>query len=717
MDVILSSSSKKHGAEKLTRVWLWAMRVVLVVVFMGWLMMWIMLPTKTYTNKWNAMITKDTDSTFLGRQGTRTLVFAFPILFIAVGGCLYLHLLQISGERNSGGFSRRLNAWRRPVLVRGPLGVLSAMEIAFSLQFLALVIWALSVYISVGFSKINSKTAAKDGVKLWQAKLLDSALRLGLVGNICCAFLFFPVTRSSSLLPLIGLTSESSIKYHIWLGHLVMTLFSAHGLCFIVAWASTGQISQMLKWDAIGVSNVAGELALLSGLAMWVMTVPRIRRKMFELFFYSHQLYVLFLFFYLLHVGIAFFCYILPGVYLFLVDRFLRFLQSRQRVKLVSARLLPSESVELNFAKLTGFGYKPMSVIFVNVPSVSSLQWHPFTVSSSSGLEPEMLSVVIKKEGKWTQKLYANLSQSLVEHLEVSVEGPYGPVSFDFQSYESLVLISGGSGITPFISIIRELIHQNRALGRTTPSVRLICAFKTSADLTMLDLLLPISCNSLEISELQLRIEAFVTRETAATSPKPIRSIWFKPNTSDKAIAPVLGPNSWLWLAAIISSSFVTFLLLISMLTRFYIYPIDHNTNTIYPYTDRSLLNLLFICLCIALTASAAALWNKRQVAIEAKQGRIMDAASPFTSPNPWVANGFREIESVPYESLRRVTEVHYGSRPDLKRMILERDDKTNKGAVGVIASGPSELRHQVAEICSSPVAANLHYQSLSFTW
>lgn len=109
--------------------------------------------------------------------------------------------------------------------------------------------------------------------------------------------------------------------------------------------------SQMLSWARVGVSYVAGEIALLSGLLMWATTFSRIRRRMFELFFYSHQLYILFLIFYLLHVGISFFCLVLPGVYLFMVDRFLRFLQSRNKVRLVSARLLPSETVELNFSK------------------------------------------------------------------------------------------------------------------------------------------------------------------------------------------------------------------------------------------------------------------------------------------------------------------------------------------------------------------------------
>lgn len=111
---------------------------------------------------------------------------------------------------------------------------------------------------------------------------------------------------------------------------------------------------QMIKWAKNDVSNIAGEIALLSGLAMWVTTIPRIRRKMFELFFYTHYLYILFMVFYIFHVGVSYAGLMLPGFFLFVVDRYLRFLQSGKRARLVSARVLPGESFELNFAKSPG---------------------------------------------------------------------------------------------------------------------------------------------------------------------------------------------------------------------------------------------------------------------------------------------------------------------------------------------------------------------------
>lgn len=72
----------------------------------------------------------------------------------------------------------------------------------------------------------------------------------------------------------------------------------------------------------------------------------------------------------------------------------------------------------------------------MNVPSISKLQWHPFTISSNSNLEAEKLSVIIKGEGSWSNKLYQLLSSpSSVERLDVSIEGPYGPTSTNFLRY------------------------------------------------------------------------------------------------------------------------------------------------------------------------------------------------------------------------------------------------------------------------------------------
>ena len=244
--------------------------------------------------------------------------------------------------------------------------------------------------------------------------------------------------------------------------------------------------------------------------------------------------------------------------------------------------------------------------MFLNVPIISKLQWHPFTVISSSSMESDKLSIIVKTEGSWSQKLYKHLSSSSSQdNLRVSVEGPYGPSSFSFLrliysfnpnfdvwlisvfiltiknlsfylnpqcSHESLIMVSGGSGIAPFISIIREILFESTCPKSHVPKIHLVCAFKTSAELTTLDLLLPISgSNSEQISKIDLQISAYVTQEQEnpnTEAQKPVQTIFFRPNPLDSPISAILGTNNWLWLGAIIASSCGLLLVVLGRVTR-----------------------------------------------------------------------------------------------------------------------------------------------------
>lgn len=231
--------------------------------------------------------------------------------------------------------------------------------------------------------------------------------------------------------------------------------------------------------------------------------------------------------------------------------------------------------------------------------------------------------------------------------------------------HEMIVMVSGGSGITPFISIIRELLVRSNHGGNKIPSILLICAFKKSEDLTMLDLVLPVSGTNFDISSLQLQIEAYVTKEKEPTTDnhKLLQTRLFKPDPSDVPISSVLGQNGWLWLGMIISTSFVIFLLLIGILTRYYIYPIDHNSNMIYSFSSKNALNMLFICVSIITTATAVFLWNKKQNAKETMQIQNTNMPIPMTHS---VADD-RGLESLSHQSFVQATQVHYGKRPNLK--------------------------------------------------
>lgn len=234
--------------------------------------------------------------------------------------------------------------------------------------------------------------------------------------------------------------------------------------------------------------------------------------------------------------------------------------------------------------------------------------------------------------------------------------------------HDMLVMVSGGSGITPFISILRELLFISSTTNSKVPPVLLVTAFKRTADLSLLELILPESGNTYGLSLMQLNIEVYITRDRESTDGKKLsHTVWLKPNASDRPVYAVLGSSNWIWLAAIILASFIIFILLITILTQFYVYPNKHNTYQMYSETSKCALSMLFMCVSIATAATLGFLWNKRQNGADMKQVQHME--TPMTSPEheSWNYNSVIELESFPLLSLLQATKVHYGIRPNYK--------------------------------------------------
>lgn len=240
-------------------------------------------------------------------------------------------------------------------------------------------------------------------------------------------------------------------------------------------------------------------------------------------------------------------------------------------------------------------------------------------------------------------------------------------------------MVSGGSGITPMISIFRELIYRSTLQPKTkVPKVILITSFKNTTDLTMLDLLLPLSTTPSDISNLDFQIEAYITRENdpqqhdhdnnlELTSKSKQQLIVFKQNPNDSPISAALGKSSWLWLGAIISSSFFMFLLLLGLVTRYSIYPIERD-GKLYHYSAKIIWNMFLVCASVFIATSVIFMWQKRENEIEGKQIKNVEIpTNPTNSPVGNLCGTEMELESLPHQPIVQATKVHYGARPDLK--------------------------------------------------
>lgn len=82
--------------------------------------------------------------------------------------------------------------------------------------------------------------------------------------------------------------------------------------------------------------------------------------------------------------------------------------------------------------------YTPTSIIFMKIPCISKFQWHSFSITSSSSVDDNTMSVIIKCEGWWTNSLYNIVRAELDSEADqrqcipIAIEGPYGPASLSF---------------------------------------------------------------------------------------------------------------------------------------------------------------------------------------------------------------------------------------------------------------------------------------------
>ena len=127
--------------------------------------------------------------------------------------------------------------------------------------------------------------------------------------------------------------------------------------------------------------------------------------------------------------------------------------------------------LKLSNESINHLSYEPGQYFFVNIPEISLNEWHPFTATA---ILDDGIVFCIKKmgnkrpsqRGTWTQRLAEKAQTVPALQLDASentigaslgmrLSGPFGHT--DFTSYEKLLLVAGGIGITPMIAIFAHL--------------------------------------------------------------------------------------------------------------------------------------------------------------------------------------------------------------------------------------------------------------------
>lgn len=701
----------------------WILKITMWVFFIFWVLVIFLYPTQ-FLKDWLDTWVDATSGSLFGLTGSIFLLFSGPVLIIAFLGILYLSISKDEEFREKKTQKKAcFRLWTFPVIIDGPFGVVSAAELIGILLFSVYIIWTVSFYIVHNVAAAATQPNFEEK-SIYVLKLTGT--RLGSVGLFCLAFLFLPVARGSVLLRLIDVPFEHATRYHVWLGHLTMLIFTLHGLCYVIVWTLHGHlIHKLLAWKDIGIANLPGVISLTAGLLMWVTSLDPVRRQNFELFYYTHQLYVVFVVFLALHVGDFIFTIAVAGIFLYMLDRFLRLCQSRKTVDILSARCLPCGTVELVLSKPAGLSYTALSWIFIQIRELSWLQWHPFSVSSSPLDGKYHLAVLIKVLGNWTQKLQQHIVHDSQEGLQkdllllphsnikASVEGPYGHESPYHLTYSNLILVAGGIGISPYLAILNDILHRICESRPCLPrKILIVWAVKKSNELPLLHSVDMESICPNFSNTLNLEIQTYITQESEP--PLEEGKVHNTVNTSlfhatkKSGISVLAGTGNIIWSGIYIVVSTVGLFISVALLDIYYINPF----GITYWWYKGLLFLACMVASVIIFGGLVISLWNlwERNVSGEEsgdEKAEIMQHNKPQMDKDPHM----KHISST----------FHYGQRPDFKEIFGSMSERWGNVNVGVIVCGPPSLQTSVAKECraqnigrgrNNPV---FHFNSHSF--
>jgi hypothetical protein len=157
-----------------------------------------------------------------------------------------------------------------------------------------------------------------------------------------------------------------------------------------------------------GVANPTGVALIIILVVICICSQSFVRRGgSFEVFYWTHLLYIPFWVLIIFHGPNFWKWFIVPGI-LYLFERFFRLATMRSergKTYISSGILLPSRVTHLVIKRPHNFDFHPGDYVFVNVPAIAKYEWHPFTISSAPEQEDDMW-LHIRGVGEWTNRLY-----------------------------------------------------------------------------------------------------------------------------------------------------------------------------------------------------------------------------------------------------------------------------------------------------------------------
>ncbi|ETW02539.1 hypothetical protein, variant [Aphanomyces invadans] len=315
-------------------------------------------------------------------------------------------------------------------------------------------------------------------------------LALGHLALQALASLLLPVARGHHWELAFGTSYERLLKFHRWLGLFCVATSGGHLVLNMVNGVNT---TSSATYGTLQVVPLYGLLAFVAFASMTVLAWEPIRRSMYEVFYYYHRVAsVVGLVFILLHCPTVQYTLICPLIAygISAVGRIVAFWNRHEAVVTIDDSssvlvTLPTSAQTTKWATQAN----PCSFFWVNVPSISLLEWHPFTAIVTRDGKSIAFCMKSMGAGGFVDRVVRHAATTPT--LSLLVGGPYGKPSIHLTQYDVLVLVAGGVGITPMLNVINRHRHQP---GRQI--LHLFWVVRTANDLLLAeDLMFPLPSN------------------------------------------------------------------------------------------------------------------------------------------------------------------------------------------------------------------------------
>jgi len=218
-------------------------------------------------------------------------------------------------------------------------------------------------------------------------------------------------------------------------------------------------------------------LAIL--LALVVLSIPWVRHRVYEAFYYTHVLLAI------TYLGLLFWhagnildswAYLWATLALWLASWLARLFWYTKPMDLqyewfsgapTSLIRLPGGMTKLQVLAPVNFRYTPGQHCFLRFPKLSMVDNHPFTLASAPAatqMEDNYLTFLVRTHSGFTRRLATYGQLHADQQLFAWIDGPYGGIGRRLELlYDELILVAGGSGITACLPWLEQAVRVKEA--------------------------------------------------------------------------------------------------------------------------------------------------------------------------------------------------------------------------------------------------------------